>query len=114
LEEISQRVKMILKSFNLQSTQTRRDSGRDSEVTELVTVSDPEKLAFLKAFFSFHPTKFELESPCSDTMTVQVGLSHGAPTFYVNSDAISVRKCLIGLQDTYIKTCQTYAEVYCN
>lgn len=45
---------------------------------------------------------------------VQFGFSFDKPTFFVDGDAISIKKCLVGLQEAYLISCKYYADSYFN
>jgi hypothetical protein len=66
-------------------------------------------MTFLQTLFSFHPTK-KVATPAS----IVIAITHGQPTFVVNNDPISIKKCLIGLQAEYLRECDSYASRFFN
>ena len=58
------------------------------------TINDEKDREFLIALLSFHPEKHQQVQDAS----LQAVLLEGQPTLLVNSERVSVRKCLLGLQ----------------
>ena len=63
-----------------------------------------EHTEFLAALFSFHPNKRQGK--------IEIGTAFGQPAFVVGGEPISIKKCLIGLQEVYIKSCDEFAVTY--
>ena len=102
-EEIFNRAKVILKSF----TDQHSDLSKSKTLNK---VNNKEQEYFLKALFSFHPTKGLNEDY---NYTIFTGSSHNYSCFFIlpnyksqtvtptDDDSISLKKCIQGLNLNY-------------
>lgn len=74
------------------------------DTVESKKFTDPKDVAFLEALISFHPVKHTL---CRSQIELTVDMVDGQPGLLANGEAVSIRKCLLGLQQAYLEAVKT-------
>ena len=57
---------------------------------------------------------FHSEKKVSQTSSLQIGLNKGTTSAFLDHEPVSIRKCLVGLQQEFTSTIREYVAAFCD